>query len=226
VATASLAHDGTVAKRRVSAEEVAARVLELIECRELQPGDRLREQELADRFNVSRGPVREALRILEAKSIVHIEPMRGATITRLSDEEALDSIEASAVLFGLGCRRACQRLNPDDLSEMIRRLERLRALIGDENSPKDFFLQTLRVGSAIMSASGSPRLRKLVEDVRFGAPNYFGPLGFTSHPLREDAIATWTRLVDAIQNGDQDAAEKMGRKVHDDAMRAALQVVG
>ena len=82
-------------RRRVSAEQIALDVVTLIGSRGFQPGDRLREQELADRFNVSRGPVREALRILEARSIVHIEPMRGATITRLKDDEVLDAVAAA-----------------------------------------------------------------------------------------------------------------------------------
>lgn len=212
-------------KRRVSAEDVATRVLQMLETREFQPGDRLREQDLADRFNVSRGPVREALRILEAKSVVHIEPMRGATITRLSDEEALDSIEASAVLFGLGCRRACSRARKADVEAIAVQVIRLEAMVSDATAPKDFFLQTIRIGRDVMKAAGSPRIRKLVEDVRFGAPNYFGPLGFTSPALQQEALATWRRLLIAISSGDEQTAENMGRKVHDDAMRAALQVV-
>jgi DNA-binding GntR family transcriptional regulator len=211
-------------RRRVSADEVVTRVIELLETRELQPGDRLREHDLANRFNVSRGPVREALRMLEAKSIVHIEPMRGATITRLSDEEALDSIEASAVLFGLGCRRACVRAKESDKTAIEERIDALAAMV-DDGLPRDFFLQTLRIGRAVMSASASPRLRKLVEDVRFGAPNYFGPLGFTSVEQRREALKTWRQLHAAIAVGDGSVAEAMGRKVHDDAMRAALMVV-
>jgi DNA-binding GntR family transcriptional regulator len=216
-------HEPTV-RRRLSAEEVVARVLELLDARELQPGDRLREQDLANRFNVSRGPVREALRMLEAKSIVHIEPMRGATITRLSDEEALDSIEASAVLFGLGCRRASARAQAATVAAISAQVEILAGMVED-GLPKDFFLQTLRTGRAVMAAAASPRLRKLVEDVRFGAPNYFGPLGFTSVALRDEALKTWRNLLHAIESGDGTAAEAMGRKVHDDAMNAALMVV-
>lgn len=216
----------TKPKRRVSAEEVVDRVMELIDSRVFQPGDRLREQELADRFNVSRGPVREALRILEAKSIVHIEAMRGATITRLSDEEARDAVDASAVLFGLAARRASERADPDDIADIGARVDLLATMVSDATPPRDFFVQTLRIGSAVVRASASERLGRLIADVRFGAPTYYGPLGFTSVALQAEAVATWRQLLKALKTRDGDVAEKMARKVHDDTLLAALKVVG
>jgi DNA-binding GntR family transcriptional regulator len=212
-------------RRRVSAEEVVVQVLALIERREFQPGDRLREQELADRFNVSRGPIREALRILEAKSIVRIEPMRGATITRLSDQEARDAVEISAALFGLGARRACRNATSDDVDLLRQHLTRLAMMVDETTPPKEFFQQTLRIGIEIMAIAGSGRLRRLVEDVRFGAPTYYGPLGFASLPLQREACASWTIMVDAIAARDEDIADRMARKVHDDAMAAALRAI-
>jgi DNA-binding GntR family transcriptional regulator len=214
------------AKKRVSAEDIVLRVVEMIEARDLQPGDRLREQELADRFKVSRGPVREALRMLEAKSIVHIEPMRGATIARLSDQEAREAVDISAVLFGHAARRACANRTEKHLEVLRARHAALETMRDASAPPKEFFQQTLRLGYGVLRASGSDRLSRLVEDVRYGAPTYFGPLGFSSEALRREAVETWHRLVEAIDKGDGDLAEAMGRKVHDDAMRAALQVVG
>jgi DNA-binding GntR family transcriptional regulator len=213
-------------RRRVSAEEVAARVIGLIDTREFQPGDRLREQELADRFEVSRGPVREALRILEAKSIVHIEPMRGATITRLSDHEAREAVEISALLFGHAARRASEKRSAAELDLLRSRFSTLNTMLDDGSSPKEFFQQTLRLGYAVLRASGSDRLRRLVEDVRFGAPTYFGPMGFSSHELRLAALSNWQSMIEAIDQGDGDTADRLGRMVHEDAMQAALQVVG
>lgn len=210
--------------RRVSAETVAANVMRLLEERVFLPGDRLIEQDLADRFGVSRGPVREALRILEAKSVVRIEPMRGATIARLTDEEARESVDASAVLFGLAARRAAARAEAKGLKALKEHVARLREMIGLEIEPKAFFRQTLRCGRVVLEMSGSPRIAKLVVDVRFGAPDYYGPLGFTTSDLRRQAHASWRALAAALESRDGDQAERLGRKVHDDAMEAALKV--
>jgi DNA-binding GntR family transcriptional regulator len=213
------------AKRRVSAEEVAEKVMRLLDARVLLPGDRLREQDLADRFNVSRGPVREALRILEARSVVHIEPMRGATIARLSDDEALDAVAASASLFGVACRLACARRTDADLGLIDEQVARLKAMVDDNQSPREFFLQTLRIGRVVGRAARSPRLMRMVEDIRFGAPDYFGPLGFTSSRQRQEALQSWIAMRKAVADRDAEAAEALGRKVHDDALAAALRVV-
>jgi DNA-binding GntR family transcriptional regulator len=199
--------------------------MRLLDARVLLPGDRLREQDLADRFKVSRGPVREALRILEARSVVHIEPMRGATITRLSDDEALDAVAASASLFGVACRLACERRTDADLAAIYERIARLAGMVDDAQTPREFFLQTLRIGRAVGNAARSPRLMRMVEDVRFGAPDYFGPLGFTSDKLRHEALRSWRSMHQALADGDAETAEALGRKLHDDALAAALLVV-
>jgi DNA-binding GntR family transcriptional regulator len=225
--------DGNAAKavqraprRRVSAQDVADQVLALVASRELQPGDRLREQDLADRFSVSRGPVREALRILEARSIVHIEPMRGATITRLTDEEARESVAVSAVLFGLSASMAAARATPVDIATMRTALARLEAMVESDHTPAEFYEGTLVIARTIMRVASTERLMRLIVEVRFGAPSFFAPLGYTTTALRRESAATWLRLIDAIAAGDAATADAMSRKVHEDAMTAALGMVG
>jgi DNA-binding GntR family transcriptional regulator len=213
------------ARRRISAQDVADQVLALVASRELQPGDRLREQDLADRFAVSRGPVREALRILEARSIVHIEPMRGATITRLTDEEARESVAVSAVLFGLAASMAAARATPADIAPMRAALALLNTLVGAEPTPTAFYEGTLVIARTVMRVASTARLIRMIAEVRFGAPSYFAPLGYSTDALRREAVATWDRLIAAIESGDAAAADAMARKIHDDVMAAALSMV-
>jgi len=66
---------------------------------------------------------------------------------------------------------------------------------------------------------------RMVEDIRFGAPDYFGPLGFTSDNLRQEALLCWKAMRTALAERDAASAEALGRKVHDDALAAALVVV-
>lgn len=68
---------------------------------ELAPGGRVNENALAGRFGVSRGPIREALRALEASGLVHSIPNRGFFVRRLDLEEAAHIYDVRAVLFGL-----------------------------------------------------------------------------------------------------------------------------
>jgi DNA-binding GntR family transcriptional regulator len=198
--------------------------MKLLEERVFHPGDRLRELDLAERFQVSRGPVREALRILEASSIVRIEPMRGATISRLSDEEAIDSIEASAVLFGLIAQRAAERANASGLEAARDALQELKRLENGAAKPQRFFDQTLQIGLHVCDMCGSARLKRLLFDIRFGAPNYFGPLGFTTAESRRQAIDEWSTLLESIAVGQGLAARDLAIAVHKKALQAALDL--
>jgi DNA-binding GntR family transcriptional regulator len=66
---------------------------------EYAPDERVREEALADEFEVSRGPVREAQRIQEKDSVVRILPNRGAHVTQLSVKEVSDIFEVRRTLL-------------------------------------------------------------------------------------------------------------------------------
>src|SRR5690606_1753358 len=82
-------------------EQISAEVNAAIMRGEYLPGDPVREQELADAFSVSRGPIREALRMLEKTGVVTIVPLKGSHVTRISKEELNQFFEIRCVLIPL-----------------------------------------------------------------------------------------------------------------------------
>src|SRR5258705_190980 len=82
-------------------EQIAARLSERIVGGDYAPGQRIMEQALADEFQVSRGPVREALRLLEKDGLVTILARRGALVTKLSIDEVREIFDIRAMLNGL-----------------------------------------------------------------------------------------------------------------------------
>ena len=92
---------GRTARFQTLPEQIAENVFAKIVSGELAPGDRIREDHLADEFGVSRAPVREALRILERDSVVLITPNKGARVTQLSVKEVSDIFELRRELMGL-----------------------------------------------------------------------------------------------------------------------------
>lgn len=213
------------AKRaRMSATEIADGILRLIDAQKIQPGDRLREQEIADLYGVSRGPVREAFRILQARTAIRIEAMRGATVIRMSDEETVAAVEMSGVLFGLAARRACDHVTAEDVAKFRTEAEALSELAKGYVTPKTFYRATLKLGGQITRAAGSAKLEQHLADVRVGAPNMFGPLGFISQTQRETAASRWIALVDALEAGDAKTAESLGVLIHTEACENALAV--
>ncbi len=212
-------------RRRISAKEIAQEVLKLIHQQVYEPGDRLREQEIADRFGVSRGPVREALHILEAKSVVRIEPMKGATVVRMNDEETIIAVQISGVLFGLAAQRAAEFATSSERQNILREAKRLQTITGAQTAPKFFFRATLAVGSRVTKAARSTTLQNQLVDVRIGAPNLFGPLGFLTEDIRKKAARKWVALGEAIRDGRGLDAERLAKEIHMDACENALKVV-
>lgn len=84
----------------------------------LLPGDRLDETRLAERFGISRTPVREALSQLAASGLVEIRRNRGATVTRLGLAELVEMFEVMAELEGMCGRLAAQRASEQELTAL------------------------------------------------------------------------------------------------------------
>jgi DNA-binding GntR family transcriptional regulator len=89
---------------------------------QFNPGDRINEKELALRFGISRGPVREALRTLEATGLVEQIPNRGVFVRQLTAAQADDIYEVRAALFALAGRLLAERATDEEI-------ERLRAFV-------------------------------------------------------------------------------------------------
>ena len=85
----------------------------------LLPGARLRETELAARFGISRTPVREAIRLLEADGLVAHMPRQGAAIRLLDYTEVMELYEMRAVLEGTAARLAARAASDMELDELI-----------------------------------------------------------------------------------------------------------
>jgi DNA-binding GntR family transcriptional regulator len=84
----------------------------------LMPGARLRETDLAERFGISRTPVREAIRQLEADGLVAHVPRQGATIRELDYTEVMELYEMRAVLEGTAARLAARAASDMELDEL------------------------------------------------------------------------------------------------------------
>ena len=105
---------------------VQSEIERLILSGEVRAGERLNEVEIARRLNVSRGPVREALRSLEEAGLVRFEKNRGAAVRVISPVEAMHIYEVRACLEEFACRRLATRIKPEQiavLAELVARMD-------------------------------------------------------------------------------------------------------
>lgn len=95
----------------------------------LAAGDALDEQEVADRFDASRTPVREALRQLAANGLVEMRPRRGVLVTRLTPEQITDMFETAAEIETMCVRLATYRIAPLERGRLLDMRETSRGLV-------------------------------------------------------------------------------------------------
>jgi DNA-binding GntR family transcriptional regulator len=100
------------------AERVLATIQEAIVRGDVAPGARLSEPELARRYGVSRGPLREALQRLEARRLVEREPHVGARVAALTFERLIDLARAREALEGMACRLATEQCTDAELDAL------------------------------------------------------------------------------------------------------------
>ncbi|MGE4371329.1 MAG: GntR family transcriptional regulator [Xanthobacter sp.] len=124
----------------------------------LKPGEFLSELKIADRFNVSRTPVREAIRILAGDGLVTLRPRQRALVRGLTAGEILDQFEVMAELEAACARLAARRHTTEHLAQMKQAQEECRrlAILSD---PEPYYRINVDLHEAIYAAAGNPYLR-------------------------------------------------------------------
>ncbi len=137
----------------------------------IQPGEWLRQEELATNLNVSRMPVREALQLLAEEGLLEFFPHRGARVMPLSIEELEEIYAARIGLEGLAARHAALGITSDDLARLRTALPRLASL--SAAGEQDLYLREDQLFmECVYQAAGRPRLSRQIATLRERSERY------------------------------------------------------
>jgi len=196
-------------------------------------GARVGEQAVAEMFSVSRGPVRDALRILERQGLIEIQARRGARVRHLSHNEVADIFNVRGVLLGLAVRYLSRNPDKSGLAEVDPRLAQLRKLAGQKKpSLLDFAQATGRVAMGLLAACRSPKVlqttyRDLPHDALWRMlwvkPT---PPDYESSARRTATYEDYAQLLEKIRASDADAAEALMRKIMTNTRDEVLHYLG
>ncbi|HEU4942580.1 MAG TPA: GntR family transcriptional regulator [Gaiellaceae bacterium] len=183
-------------------------------------GTRLRQEALAEEFGVSRTPVREALRQLQATGLVELLPNRGAVVRGPSAREIREAYEVRAELEGLAARLAAERISDRDVvrlreaqalfrksvTTLIARRARRPAPWKDESvwvRANDLFHQ------AILDAAGNGRLNDTIADLHRSFPRDLTWTALSqSSRLLEENVEQHDAILEAIERRDPEEARR------------------
>lgn len=136
---------------------VAARIREMIIQDELPPGAPVRERALSEQLQVSRTPLREAIKILSAEGLVEVQPHRGAVVANPSNEELRGLVELLGVLEAYAGELACRNRTQAELQELkALQYEMMAAYTRDDRLGYFRCNQAIHLG--IIKASRNPAL--------------------------------------------------------------------
>jgi DNA-binding GntR family transcriptional regulator len=149
-------------------EGVADLLRREIQLGELQPGERLPQNDIAKKYGVSITPVREALAYLQSEGLVRIDPHRGALVFEPRIEDLTESYEIRGALEALAVDKAIDRLTRTELVELQVILDEMRRNEGKEA----WVALNNEFHQKIYGASGLPRLTEMIRELREWAGAY------------------------------------------------------
>lgn len=205
-------------------DELAASIQARVLNGEIPTGTRLRQETLAAEFGVSRTPVREALRKLQASGLVEVQPRRGALVRVPSPREVREAYEVRAELEGLAASLAASRIRDGEL----RRLRAAQALFRrsvasllvwrrsraeGEQLPADAHAEWIEGNDtfhlAIQEAAGNRRLQATLADLHRGFPRDLTWIVLGENAkLLEQNVAQHEAILEAIEGHDPEAARR------------------
>lgn len=193
---------------RVMADQLARAIVE----GSIAPGTKLREEELARRFRVSRTPVREAFRFLELEGLVTFEPRKGVRVSRLTAADASELYLVRGHLGGLAARLAAANASAGD----VQRLRELQAELESAlaSGDRDHFAHcVITYDDVIVGIAGNKLLGDLLDRLRRQSLRVSIILSLPL-ALYEEAIGLRRQLLDAVAGKEPERAEDAMRRLN------------
>lgn len=191
------------------AASIAEQLQRLIHSGEVLPGERLNEAALALRMGTSRGPIREAIRILTGIGLVTAVPNRGVFVRRISVAEMLEIYELRALLFGHAARLAAERVSPADRAGLESLLARMDEAC-EQGDGTRYYRVNLEFHARLMQLGGNRRAHQAyddyVQELHLFRRRYFDAAGNMRRSNLEHRM-----IVEAIVAGDGPRADALAQ---------------
>lgn len=180
---------------------------------EYAPGSKLIEATLAEQMGVSRGPVREAFRLLEEAGLVRNEKNRGVFVRDIPIGEAVEIFDLRAAMDELVGRKLATSITPAQLKEVKGLVDAMEKAV-KANDARNYHLLNLKFHDRLVEMAGNSKLtaiyRKLIKEL-----SLFRRLNLADGWLLPISASEHRRIIKAIASGDADAA---GRAMFDHVM--------
>lgn len=191
-------------------EKILETIREAILKGELKPGEKVAEPELAERFGISRTPIREAFRQLESEGYLTVIPRKGAVVAALSERDVQEFYAIKSILEGYAAELAAKNLSDKDLAKLEAINDKLRE-IAEEGDVKAFYRVHNEFHETFLKAADNSKLYELIQQLgmkfsrlRMASLSVSGRMAIS--------VAEHDKLLDAFRRHDAKSAENLVKK--------------
>lgn len=212
-------NESDIEPQPISAEVEAYRhILTRIRLGELSPGARVRTEDVAGAVGLSRQPVREAIRRLEAEGYLSSRPNHGAIVSKYTPAQLMELFEIRAAMEGLAARVAASTLKRGDIDALESWLPRMEAAGTETNAWLEVHLA---FHMHLATAAGRPRLGREIARLHAALEPYLR-LWYVHAGTPTDSREEHARVLQALRSGYPAHAEEVMR---DHVLETAPQII-
>ena len=192
---------------------VTTKLREVILKGEFEDGERLVQEEWANKLGVSRMPIREALKQLEVEGLVRIEPRRGAIVTPISAEDIEEIYQLRALLEGEAVEKSLPNLSKEHIEDLENIYEQMKNIDVNELNVAEFMRLNENFHKILYEGCTWRRIHGLIETLWKGIPPYTPSL-LTNH--LDESHREHRLILDYVK---QNEAEKLKEVVQKHILR-------
>ena len=172
-----------------------------------KPRERLTEIEIAKKYNVSRTPVREAIKQLEAGGLLKVDPYRGAMVADIDVAEIRSSFEVFEILESAAARMAAENMSPALIFQLEQSLEKMERFL-KEKQTQLCAQENENFHRFLYSSCQNPVLVSILDDLTRRAMDY-RLLAFRSTTKLRMAIEAHQKMIEALRSGNSLLAQEL-----------------
>ena len=191
------------------AHGISEQLQQLIYSGDIAPGERLNEAALALRMGTSRGPIREAIRMLTGIGLVVAVLNRGVFVRQISVREMLEIYALRALLFGFAAQQAAEHLGDEDRREFEQLLDGMDAAC-EAGDGQRYYVLNLRFHALVMAQCHNQRAQQAYED-HAKELHLYRRRYFDAKANMRRSNAEHRRLFEAIAQGTAERANKLAQ---------------
>jgi DNA-binding GntR family transcriptional regulator len=177
------------------------------------PGQRIKEQDISNRLGISRPPVREAFKILEAEGLIRREPRRGVIVSEVTEDDIWEIYTLKTALYTLAASLATDRVSDSDIRKLEKIVVQMEKMVFDEANPDIVKYEELNnlfhESTAAVARHG--RLKKIIQSLN-NQIKRISYRSFTKEGHLQSSCRYHRQILEAIRSRDKALAEQLTKE--------------